>query len=67
MTRRTREEIEALKQAKKEPSKAKKNLSAYIPGELLGLLKAEAEKEHRSVNGQLVHILARYYQGNFKT
>jgi len=56
MTRRTKAEIEKMKQTQK------KNFSAYFPPELLEKLKNEAEKERRSVNGQLCYILEKHFE-----
>lgn len=61
MTRRTREEIEEMKNTQK------KNFSAYLPPDLLKRLKDEAKKERRSVNGQLCYILERYFEQKPRT
>jgi len=49
------------KTSHKQAKAAKKNFSGYFPDELLAKLKADAQRERRSLNGQLCYILERYY------
>ena len=42
--------------------KETKTFSGYFPGELLNLLKEDAEKNRRSANNQVIFILEEYFR-----